>query len=234
MLTSEEKVTLAEEMWLEVEKKHGIQGSSEKMNFLEEIIRLNPKHCDARELSLAYLKRGMPNQWKPIFDWAVECDAVNWQPWRGYLYLYFYRDYQNAIADFNASDTLTPNHIDSTQGHSVDYWRGHAYLGAKDYENSIRYYQKHIAYVTQEWEEDWVEPDAFLNLAIAYYESNQFDKMPAELDQALQYYQNKLADTKYYYALYEQEQGNTKKALEWVKASIEDFYLGNSKKRGYN
>ena len=38
------------------------------MNFLEEIIRLNPKHCDARELSLAYLKRGMPNQWKPIFD----------------------------------------------------------------------------------------------------------------------------------------------------------------------
>ena len=44
VLTSEEKVTLAEEMWLEVEKKHGIQGSSEKMNFLEEIIRLNPKH----------------------------------------------------------------------------------------------------------------------------------------------------------------------------------------------
>ena len=124
-----------------------------------------------------------------------------------------------------------PNHIDSTQGHSVDYWRGYAYLGAKDYENSIRYYQKHIAYVTQEWGEDWVEPDAFLNLSIAYYENNQFDKMPTELDRALQYYQNKSADTKYYYALYKQEQGNTKKALEWVKASIEDFYLGNSKKK---
>ncbi|PTM01408.1 MAG: hypothetical protein DA394_04320 [Candidatus Arcticimaribacter sp.] len=235
VLTNEEKVTLAEEMWSEVEKKHGIQGSPEKMNFLEEIIRLNPKHCVAiRELSVAYLKRGMPHQWKPIFDRAVECDAALWQPFRGCHYLYFYRDYQNAIADFNASDTLTPNHIDSPQGHSVDYWRGHAYLGAKDYENSIRYYQKHIAYVTQEWGEDWVEPDAFLNLAIAYYESNQFDKMPAELDRALQYYQNKSADTKYYYALYEQEQGNTKKALEWVKAGIEDFYLGNSKKRGYN
>jgi len=106
-------------------------------------------------------------------------------------------------------------------------------LGAKDYENSIRYYQKHIAYTTEQWGEDFVEPDAFLNLAIAYCESNQFEKMPTELDRALQYYQNKSADTKYYYALYEQEQGNTKKALEWVKAGVEDFYLGNSKKRGY-
>ena len=107
-------------------------------------------------------------------------------------------------------------------------------MGAKDYENSIRYYQKHIAYTTEQWGEDFVEPDTFLNLAIAYYESNQFDKMPTELDRALQYYQNKSADTKYYYALYEQEQGNTKKALEWVKAGIKDFYLGNSKKRNYN
>ena len=54
ILTSEEKVTLAKEMWLEVEKKHRIQGSPEKMNFLEEIIRLNSKHCNAiRELSVA-------------------------------------------------------------------------------------------------------------------------------------------------------------------------------------
>ncbi|MDC1460459.1 hypothetical protein N8345_01135 [Flavobacteriaceae bacterium] len=87
------------------------------MNFLEEIIRLDPKHCDAiRELSVAYLKRGMPHEWKPTMDRAVECDAVRWQTWRGYNYLYFYRDYQNANADFNASDTLTPNHIDSPQG----------------------------------------------------------------------------------------------------------------------
>ena len=108
-MTSEEKVTLAKEMWLEVGKKHGIQGSPEKMNFIEEIICLNPKHCDAvRELSIAHLKCHMPHEWKPIFDQSVEYDAVTWQPWRGYLYLYFYRDCQKAIADFNASDSITP------------------------------------------------------------------------------------------------------------------------------
>jgi len=56
---------------------------------------------------------------------------------QGYLFIYFFRDYQNAIANFNASDSLTPNHIDSPQGHSVDCGIRHSYLGAKDYENSI-------------------------------------------------------------------------------------------------
>lgn len=107
-------------------------------------------------------------------------------------------------------------------------------MGAKDYENSIRYYQKHIDHITQEWGEDFVEPDVFLNLAIAYFENKQFDKMPYELDRALEHYQNKSADTKYYYALYEQKQGNTKKALKWVEDGIEDFYSGNSKTRSYN
>ena len=131
---------------------------------------MNPKHCDAvRELSVAYLKLSMPYECKPIFNRAVECDADTWQPWRGYLYLYLYIDYQNSIADFNASYTLTPDDIDSPQGQTLDYWRGHAYLGAKDYKKRIFYYQKYIVRVTKEWGGDWVEPDAFLNLAILEY-----------------------------------------------------------------
>ena len=40
--------------------------------------------------------------------------------------------------------------------------------------------------------------------------------------------------TKNYCALYEQKQGNTKKALKWVEDGIEDFYPGNSNTRSYN
>jgi len=235
-LSKEQREKRAEFKWGEFLDAHGYrQGSPANMKALEEILKLNPNQCDAiRELSIPYLKRGMPEEWKSIYDRAVECDAALWQPWRGYLYLYFYRDYEKAIADFNASDSLTPNHIDSPQGHSVDYWRGHAYLGAKDYDNSIRYYQKHIAHVTAEWGEDWLEPDAFLNLGIAFYEKKAFDKVSEQLDKALHHYQEKSADTKYYYALLEQEKGNHDRALIWVGAAIEDFLQGNSKKRPYN
>ena len=42
-------------------------------------------------------------------------------------------------------------------------------MGAKDYKKRIFYYQKYIERVTKEWGGDWVEPDAFLNLAILEY-----------------------------------------------------------------
>ena len=167
-------------------------------------------------------------------DQAVICDAKRWQGWRGYLYLFFYRDYKKAVADLNATDSLTPHFIDNPQGHSVDYWRGHAYLGMKDYKNSIVYYQKHIDKVVNDYGEDWVEPDAFLNLGIAFFEHGMLDSVPALLNKALQYYDNKSADTKYYWALYEQSQGDREKALEWVHKAIEDFKLGHSKERPYN
>ncbi len=133
--------------------------------------------------------------------------------WKEGLYLpYFYRDYAKAIADLDATDTLTPLHADAPQGHSVDYWRGHAYLGAKEYEKSLYYYQKHLTKVTTDFGEDWIEPDTFLNMAIAHYENKSLDSMPYYLDKAL-HYQNKNADSKYYYALYYAAKKDTLKPL---------------------
>ena len=240
-LSKGEKNALAEEKWKAVIQQisddvHHTQGTVKTMKLIDEIIKLNPNHCDAlRERSIPYLKRGMPQEWKKYIDQAVACDSSTWIGWRGHHYLYFYRDYQKAITDFDATDSLTPNHIDAPQGHSVDFWRGHAYLGAKNYEKSIYYYQKHIAQVTKEFGEDWVEPEAFLNLAIAHYKNNCLDSMPHNLDKALYYYQNKNTDSKYYYALYEQRKGNKEKALAWVDQGIEDFYAGYFKRRpNYN
>ena len=235
-LNKEERESKADFKWQEFLDAHGYyQGSPQNIKAIEEILKLNPNHCDAlRERSIPYLKRGMPQEWKKYMDQAVACDSSTWIGWRGHHYLYFYRDYAKAIADFDATDRLTPNHIDAPQGHSVDYWRGHAYLGAKNYEKSIYYYQKHIARITQEFGEDWVEPDAFLNLAIAYYENKALDSMPYYLDKALYYYQDKSADTKYYYALYHKNNGDSIKAMSYLDSGIEDFLGGYYKRRNFN
>ena len=235
-LNQEERKEKAAFKWQEFLDTHGYyQGSTQNMKAIEEILKLNPYHCDAlRETSIPYLKRGMPQKWKKYMDQAVACDSTRWIGWRGYLYLYFYRDYAKAIADFDATDTLTPNFIDANQGHSVDFWRGHAYLGAKNYEESIYYYQKHIAHVTQKFGEDWVEPQAFLNMAIVHYENKSIDSMPHYLEKAQRYYLDKSADTKYYYALYHARKGDTLKALSYLDKGIEDFLGGNYKRRNYN
>lgn len=152
------------------------QGTQTNINALAKAIELDSTNVEAwRELSIPFLKRGMPHLWKKYMDRAIELDPIVWQGYRGYNYLWFYRDYKKAIADFDATDTLTPNFIDNPQGHSVDYWRGIAYLGLKDYKNSIAYFDKHIQKEIEESGEDWVEHEAFLYRGIAYYEAGKLE-----------------------------------------------------------
>ncbi len=215
------------------EGSHLLQGSPQSMTRIEKAIALDTTYAEAiRELSVAYLKRGMPHKWKPIFNRAVKHDAKTWQPYRGYLYLWFYRDYEKAIADFNASDTLTPNFIDQPQGHSVDYWRGIAYLGLKDYKNSIAYWDKHIKKETEETGEDWVEINAFLYRGIAYYESGNKEKALENFNKVIHYFEQS-ADAKYYKAKILLENGDNKGAEALVNEAIADFNAGFYNNRAY-
>ena len=210
------------------------QGSPPHMNAFAYALELDATNASNwRELSVTYLKRGIPHEWKKYYDKAIIHDPVTWQPWRGYLYLWFYRDYKKAIADFNASDTLTPNFIDAPQGHSVDYWRGIAYLGLKDYENSIKYWDKHINRETEESGEDWVEINAFLYRGIAYYESGNHDKALENFDTLLRLFRNISADAKYYKALILKAKGDLKGAKTYVLGAIEDYNMGYYNNRPY-
>ena len=188
------------------------QGTKESINGFAKAVELDPTHAEAwRELSIPFLKRGMPHLWKKYMDKAVALDPIAWQGYRGYNYLWFYRDYKSAIADFDATDTLTPNFTDAPQGHSVDFWRGIAYLGLKDYENSIAYFDKHIQTEIKETGEDWIEHEAFLYRGIALFEqinshlpikiaTEKFTPALKDFNTVLKY-NSDFADAKYYKAL---------------------------------
>lgn len=224
-LSSEEKVALAKKIYDPI--GHFGQGTPKVMSMLDSIVALDPMHCDAvRELSVAYLKRGLMLPWKMQFDKAVACDPVIWVPWRGYLYLQFYRDYEKAIADFDASDSLTPNFTDAPQGQSVDYWRGLAYLGLNDYENSIKYLDRYLAEVTEENGEDWTEPTAFLYRGIAHYESKNSEAALLDFNKMILYNKNKTGDGSYYKALILYEANKCEEAKNELDIAIANFNNG--------
>lgn len=230
------------------------QGSLGFQNGIAEAIAIDSTYEEAvYELSVAHLKRGMPHKWLPQYEKALALNPEHRYPWRGYLYLWFYRDYKKAIADFDMSDSLTPNFTDAPQGHSVDYWRGIAYLGLKDYENSIAYFDKHIQKETEETGEDWVEHEAFLYRGIAHYENGNPAKALENFNTLLKYNAD-FADAKYYKALllYEQlnklfvlietsqndnleEEFQRKKseALVLINKAIDNFHNGYSNQRPY-
>jgi tetratricopeptide (TPR) repeat protein len=231
-----ERKIIAKELFDSESEKHGFdfvfQGTPKGMTLLDNILAIDSTNAEAlRAISVPYLKRGIPHKWKPWFDKAVKYDPETWQPWRGYLYLWFYRDYKKAIADFNASDSLT-TYLDYPQGHSVDFWRGIAYLGLKDYENSIAFWDKHITKETEDTGEDWVELEAFLYRGIAYYESGNTEKALENFDKAIHYF-TQTADSKYYKAKILYEQGHISEALSTVDEAIVDFNAGFYNNRDY-
>ena len=58
----------------------------------------------------------------------------------------------------------------------------------------IDYYQKHIDMISQDFVEDWVEPDAFLNLVAAYLKNQQYELAKEQLTKALKYYNGQSAE----------------------------------------
>jgi len=202
--------------------RFGYQGTAANMNALSYAIEKDSTNAEIwRELSIPYLKRGIPHKWKPYFDKAVQYDPKVWQPWRGYLYLWFYRDYEKAIADFNASDTLTP-HLDYPQGHSVDYWRGIAYLGQKDYSTAIKYWDKHIKKETEDTGEDWVELEAFLYRGIAHMELGNLETAINDFQKIKTLYKSS-AEAKYYWAKCLLESGNKNEVIQLLEAAELDY-----------
>ena len=237
-LSEEERKHLSEDIWYKEVSKHGFngsfQGTPKAETLLDQILELDPNNCNAlREKSVPYLKRGIPHLWKPLFDKAVECDPISWQPWRGYLYLYFYRDYDKAIADFNASDTLTPNFIDAPQGQSVNYWRGLAYLGKLDYQNSVNYFQTHITAELADAGEEWIDPSTFLYLGIAQYELKDYEQAEINLSKMLKYNYQNSADANYFLARINLETGNLKEAESHLISAKSNYKDGHYRNRDY-
>jgi tetratricopeptide (TPR) repeat protein len=213
---------------------HLDQGSPKTMMVIEKAIELDPKNAAAwRELSVAYLKRGMPLDWKPLFDKAVTLDPIEWQGHRGYLYLYFYRNYKKAIEDFDATDTLTPNFDDAPQGQSVNYMRGVAYLGLKEYAKSKSYFDTYIADQIKTFGEDYAEVTAFLYRGIiAYYQKN-YEAAKNDFYKVLKYSSNHYADADYYLSKCFFEEENNSLALAHFQKAYEDFNAGYFHTRNY-
>lgn len=141
------------------------QGSVDEQFIIKEVMKHNPNHPDVhRELGIPALKRGMISEMYAPYDRSIQLDPSAWQGYRGYLFLYFYRDYERAIKDLDESDALTPNFVDYPQAQSVDFMRGTAYLMKGEYDEALRYFDKHFEYEKGEVGVKYMENRVVLNM----------------------------------------------------------------------
>jgi len=142
--TKVEKEKLVDQMTNNLIRKFG-QGSVAEIMVLREALQMQPRNADLwREIGVPYGKRGMAMEFYENYGKAAKYDPLNWQGWRGYMYLYFYRDYERAIADFDSLDKLTPNFVDYPQSTSIHFMRAICYLQLGEYDKALSFWDAHI------------------------------------------------------------------------------------------
>lgn len=209
------------------------QGTPAEQLVFEEARLLDPSYADPyRELGVPYLKRGFAVEFEKYYQKAVEHDPLNWQGWRAYLYLYFYRDYDRAIVDLDATDVLTPDFVDYPQALSVDYMRGICYMQKRDYKKAFEYFNKHIEFEMQETGLEYMESIAFLQRGFCYLQTEDVNKALHDFEQGLSINPNS-ADLNYWVSKALILKGDYDQAEKHLSIALDLFQKGNFNQRAY-
>ncbi|MCB0663674.1 MAG: hypothetical protein KDC24_13090 [Saprospiraceae bacterium] len=210
------------------------QGTEACQMNLYEARELDPTNGDVyQEIGAPLLKRGIISQSIQAYTAAVKADSLSWLGWRGYMYLYFYRDYENAIHDFDALDELTPGIVDYPQSESVDFQRGIAYLMLKDWLMADSFFTKHLRYETGSVGVDYIESRAFLYRGITFYFQEKWDAALKDFDQGLKNLPGNANLLLWKAKTLQKLQGENDLFQNTVQAAKESFANGNHFQRPY-
>ncbi|MEM8894362.1 MAG: tetratricopeptide repeat protein [Bacteroidota bacterium] len=227
--TDEEKVTYAPMVRIGAQY---YQGTVPEQFQVMEALRLDSTDAGTwREMGTARVKRGIADEMEYYYAEAVKRDPTVWAGFRGYLYLYFYRDFERAIADFDLGDEAN-GAVSYSQSQSHDYMRGICYYGLKDYAKALDQLDRYINKLVSEDGEEWVDVYAFLYKGLALEQLGKVDEAIVEYDRILKYYPT-LSDAYYHKARIYQEKGQSRKALSEISQAETYFNQGYYHQRPY-
>ena len=223
--------TAAEKKELAKRLKDGIgyyyQGTAAQQFLLEEALSFDSTNANIfREIGVPYLKRGIAAEFNNYYGKSAEMDPLNWQGWRGYLYLFFYRDYERALADFDATDVLTPDMVDYPQSLSVDYLRGICYLQLDQPDKALEYFNQHIQHESSTSGLDYVSPQTFLYKGITHLTKKEVVAAEAAFRQGLAN-DGENADLLYWLAKLKLQEGDKAAAFQLIGEAKTQFEKGN-------
>lgn len=209
------------------------QGSEGEQFLLEEAGKYNNEHPEYwRERGIPYLKRGIASGYMPNYEKCVLYDSLGWQGWRGYCTLYFYRDYERALKDFDELDIRTPNFVDHPQATSVDYMRGICYLQMEQPQKAFEYFDKHLKREEKDVGYKYVPSVNFVLKGITHKKLNQIEEAQKAFELGIKYNEQN-ADLEYQLARVFYEKGEYQNALQWLKKAKTSFNEGYYNYRPY-
>jgi tetratricopeptide (TPR) repeat protein len=181
----------------------------------------------------AYQEKGLPHiarrNLEKVFEYndqAVALDPQRWTAYRGYLHCLLAKNYEKAIADFEAAEKLTPNAF--TMDHTFSFFTALSYMELGNYEKAETYFLKDIAQQKRGEGKNDIHYNTLLYFGIMYYLQNEMDKAESRLRECLQLYEQH-PTANYYLAMIMKITGNkqAKSYFEKARQYMEEGYQIN-------
>lgn len=232
--TDEEKIALANQKFIALKEDTSFYKNDNRYQrglryykTLEEVSDLNPNHAGAwMELANAYLRKGMIKEWKIHFDKAMFLDPLKYQGTRGYILLFFFKNYEKALADFEAVDIINPKGPDYIRQTNIKYLKALCHMQMGDYNEAITHFDSYIKEETKTVGLEFINEAAFLYKGIIYSRIKDFDQALIEFNKGLKV-NDKLADIYFHQSRLYFEKGQYSKAIKYVELADENFKVGN-------
>ena len=134
--------------------------------------------------ALGPLKLGDYDRAFADYEIAVKLNPKN-QGQVGWRYLFLLRDHPRALAYLNAFDALTPNYDDPIDDYSVNYLKGRALAGLRQYEQAVAAYTIAIDSRETRHGPEWVDYRYWVARSVSHLALNQPERALNALDKAL-------------------------------------------------
>lgn len=197
---------------------------------LDEVKDLNPDHAKSwYELSRIYLKYGMLKKWKEHFDMALFLDPLKYQGSRGHILLYYFKDYEKALADFNGVEIINPNGPDYINQTNVHYLMGICHMQLGNYKDALKQFEKYRIDETSSLGEDYLYDSYYLYMGITYIRMRDYQKSIKVLQRGIKGNDN-FADFYYHLARAHYFRGDYSEILPLLEKAEMMIYEGNKNK----
>ncbi len=200
------------------------QYSKEYQEILDKAIEKCPYFSYAyRNKSTAYLKSGDFITWKYLIDKAVEYNKIENLGYRSWNKFQFFRDYQGAIDDIEALESISKGNIGYSAGgeYHLKVAKALCYKQLGDLDKAIFIMENYMADSTTQ-----ISVFDHLHLGVMYLETQKYDQAISQFNQ--QSNQNELAENQYYLALCYQKKGDNALFLEHISMAKE-LYMSHRK-----
>jgi len=159
------------------------------------------------------------------YDEAVRLDRQKWLSRRGFLKCIFAKDYHGALADLMAYKKEFGWTYE--QDHTLEFYIGICNLQLNQFDIALKTLKENVEGQESEHGVGWVHFLDRYYLAIAYYETNSYEKAIFEFDKVLKEYPN-FSDAQYYKSICLKYVGKIENARVLMIEGKMNFENGNT------